>query len=152
MSFLGSCGRRSLWLGFWCIPKCLPFIILLVQDVLLFPLFEFEEHVLLSDAEADFSSSYVDSCSGGPQEWSPKNELDSEVTFYVHHYKSGRTKESRMRTNMFLAIPSGYRIVESASCTHMYVGERPWHKSFSYITMGIMLTLALSSQSACSYY
>ena len=38
--------------------------------------------------------------------------------------KSIRTKESRTRTKMFLAIPSGYRIVESASCTHIYVGER----------------------------
>ena len=56
--------------------------------------------------------------------------------------KSTRTKESRMRTRTFLAIPSGYRIVESTSCTHMYVGERAGHKSFSYITMGIMLTLA----------
>ena len=58
-----------------------------VQDALLFSLFESEEHVLLSDAEADFSSSYVDPCSGGSQEWSPKNELDSKVAFYVHHYK-----------------------------------------------------------------
>ena len=65
----------------------MPFIILLVQDALLFPLFEFEEHVLLPDVEADFSSSYVDSCSGGPQEWSPKNELDFEVTFYVHNHE-----------------------------------------------------------------
>ena len=56
--------------------------------------------------------------------------------------KSVRTKESRTRTRRFLAIPSGYRIVESASCTHMYVGERARYKSFSYITMGIMLTLA----------
>ena len=55
--------------------------------MLLFPLFEPEEHVLLSNAEADFSSSYVDPCSGGPQEWSPKDELNSEVTFYIHDHK-----------------------------------------------------------------
>ena len=152
MSSLLSCGHRSLWLGFWCIPKCLPFIILWVQDALLFLLLESEEHVLFSSMETDFSSSHVDPCSGGPQEWSPKNELDSEVTFYVHHYKSGRTKESRMRTNMFLAIPSGYRIVESASYTHIYVGERAGYKSFSYITIGMILTLAPRSQSACSQY
>ena len=36
--------------------------------------------------------------------------------------KSARTKESRTRTRTFLAIPSRYQIVESASCTHMYVG------------------------------
>ena len=64
--------------------------------------------------------------------------------------KSARMKESRTRTRTFLAIPSGYRIVESASYTHMYVGERAGYKSFSYITMGIMLTLAPRSQSACS--
>jgi len=86
-SFLGSCGRRSWWWGFWCIPKCLPFVILLVQDALLFPLFKSEEHVPLPDAEADFPSSHVYPCSGGPQEWSPKNELDSEVTFYIHDHK-----------------------------------------------------------------
>ena len=56
--------------------------------------------------------------------------------------KSARTKESHRQTKTFLAIPSGYRIVESASCTHIYVGERAGYKSFSYITMGIMLTLA----------
>ena len=66
---------------------CLPFVILLVQDVLLFPLFESEEYVLLSNTEADFASSYVNPCFGGPQEWSPKDELDSEVALYVHHYK-----------------------------------------------------------------
>ena len=38
--------------------------------------------------------------------------------------KLARKKESRTRTNMFSTIPSGYRIVESASCTAMYVGER----------------------------
>ena len=62
--------------------------------------------------------------------------------------KSARTKESRTRTRIFLAIPSGYRIVESVSYTQIYVGERAGYKSFSYITMGIMLTLAPRSQSA----
>ena len=64
--------------------------------------------------------------------------------------KSARIKESRTWTKMFLAIPSGYRIVESASYTHIHVGERAGYKSFLYITMGIMLTLAPRSQSACS--
>ena len=68
-------------------PKLPAFIILSVQDSLLFSLFEFEEHVLLPDAEADFSSSHIDPCSGGPQEWSPKNELDSEVTIYIHDHE-----------------------------------------------------------------
>ena len=45
--------------------------------------------------------------------------------------KSARTKESHTRTKTFLAIPSGYRIVESASCTHMYVGGRAGYKCFS---------------------
>ena len=92
MSFLGSCARRSWQWGFWCIPKCLPFVILSVQDALLFPLFESEEHVLLSDAEADFSSSHVNPCSGGPQEWSPKDELDSEVAFYIHDHEVRKDK------------------------------------------------------------
>jgi hypothetical protein len=65
---------------------------MLIQDTLLFPLLEFEDHVLLSDAEADFSSSYVDPCTGGPQEWSPKNELDSEVALYIHYHKVGKDK------------------------------------------------------------
>ena len=64
--------------------------------------------------------------------------------------KSAMMKESQTRTRTFLAIPLGYRIIESASCTHMYVGERVGYKSFSYITLGIMLTLAPRSQSACS--
>ena len=54
------------------------------QEVLLLPVFKLEKHVLLLDAEADFSSSDVDSCLGSPQEWSPKNELDSEVVLYIH--------------------------------------------------------------------
>ena len=66
--------------------------------------------------------------------------------------KSARMKESHTRTKMFLAIPSGYHIVESASYTHIHVGERAGYKSFSYITMGIVLTLVLRSLSACSYY
>ena len=64
--------------------------------------------------------------------------------------KSARIKESHTRTRTFLAIPTGYWIVESASCTHIYVGARAGYKSFSYITMGIMLTLAPRSQSVCS--
>jgi len=65
--------------------------------------------------------------------------------------KFARMKESCTRTRTFLAIPSGYRIVESVSCTNIYVWERAGYKSFSYITMGIMLTLALRLQSACSW-
>ena len=65
------------WWGFRCIPNCLPFVILSVQDALLFPLFESEEYILLPDVEVDFSSSHVYPCSSGPQEWSPKDELDS---------------------------------------------------------------------------
>jgi len=61
----------------------------LINDALLFPLLEFE-HVLLSDAEVDFPSSYVDPCPGGPQEWSPKNELDSVVALYIHYHKVGK--------------------------------------------------------------
>ena len=38
--------------------------------------------------------------------------------------KSARTKESRTRTKTCSPIPSGYRMVESASCTSMVVGER----------------------------
>jgi len=68
----------------------LPIVIILIQDTLLSPLLEFEDHVLLSDAEANFSSFYVDPCPGGPQEWSPKNELDSEVALYIHYQKVGK--------------------------------------------------------------
>ena len=38
----------------------------LSHEALLFPLLELEKHVLLSDAEMDFSPSYVDPCIGGP--------------------------------------------------------------------------------------
>ena len=46
-----------------------------------------EKHVVLSNMEADFSSSSVNPCSNGPQEWSPKNELHSEVALYIHYHK-----------------------------------------------------------------
>ena len=39
--------------------------------------------------EADFSSPNVDPYSGGPQDWSPKYELDSEVALYIHDHKVG---------------------------------------------------------------
>ena len=38
--------------------------------------------------------------------------------------KSAMMKESHIRTKTCLAIPSGYRTVESASCTSIVVGER----------------------------
>ena len=55
----------------------MPLAVLLDQDTLLLLFLESEEHVLLPDAGVDFSPSYVDPHSGGPQEWSPKDELDS---------------------------------------------------------------------------
>ena len=58
--------------------------------MLLFPVFEPEEHILLSDVESDFSSSDVDPCLGVPQEWSPKNELNSEVALYIHYHEIGK--------------------------------------------------------------
>ena len=81
--FLDVVGCGSSW-GEWFTPEGLSFAILMDQEALLLPVFKLEKHVLLLDAEADFSSSDVDSCLGSPQEWSPKNELDSEVVLYVH--------------------------------------------------------------------
>ena len=78
------------WLGFWCTPECLPFTVLLDHEALLFLLLEPEKHILLSDTEADFSPPDIDPCSGGPQEWSPKNELHSEVALYIHYSKVGK--------------------------------------------------------------
>ena len=46
-----------------------------------------EEHILLSNAKSDFSSSDIDPCLGSPQEWSPKNELHSEVALHIHYHK-----------------------------------------------------------------
>ena len=68
----------------------MPLAVLLDQDTLLLLFLESEEHVILPDAEVDFSPSYVDPHSGGPQEWSPKDELDSEVALYIHHHKIGK--------------------------------------------------------------
>ena len=56
-------------LGEWFTPECLPFAVLMNQEVLLFPVFKFEKHILLSNVEADFSSSDIDPYSGSPQEW-----------------------------------------------------------------------------------
>jgi hypothetical protein len=53
------------------------------QEVLLLLVFEPKEHILLTDVEADFSSSDIDPCPGGPQEWSSKNELHNEVAVGV---------------------------------------------------------------------
>jgi hypothetical protein len=50
-------------------------------------MFEPKKYVLLADMEADFSSSYVDPCPGSPQEWSPKYEIDSEVSLHIHYHK-----------------------------------------------------------------
>ena len=44
----------------------MPFTILLYYEALLFPLLELEKHVLLSNAEMDFSPSDVDPYLGGP--------------------------------------------------------------------------------------
>ena len=77
------CGGSLFWLGFWCTPECLPFAIMLYHEVLLFPSLKPEKHVLLSDAESDFSSPDIDPCPGSPHEWSPKNELHFEVALYV---------------------------------------------------------------------
>jgi len=60
------------------------------QEVLLLPVLELEKHVLLANMKADFSSSDINPCLGGPQEWSPKNELNSNVTLYIHHHKIGK--------------------------------------------------------------
>ena len=43
-----------------------PSLSLLYHEVLLFSLLELEKHVLLFDAEMDFSPSDIDSCLGGP--------------------------------------------------------------------------------------
>jgi hypothetical protein len=94
---------------------------LMNQEALLLPLLKFEKHVVPSNVEADFFSSDIDPCLGVPQEWSPKNEMHSKVAFYVETTKSARMKEFLTRTRRFLTIPSGYRIVELVSCTHMKV-------------------------------
>ena len=62
------------------------------QEALLFPVFKPEEHVLLSDTQSDFYSSNVEPCLGGPQEWSPKNEVDPEVALYIPHQEVGKNE------------------------------------------------------------
>ena len=78
------------WLGLWCTPECLPFAVLVYQEAQLIPMLEPEKYVLLSYTEVDFSPPDIDPCSGGPQEWSPKNELHSEVTLYIRYHKIGK--------------------------------------------------------------
>ena len=56
--------------------------------------------------------------------------------------KSARTKESRTHMKTCSAIPLRFRMVESASCTSIVVGERAGYSSASYITLGIIFTLA----------
>ena len=56
----------------------------------LLPVFEFEELVLLTHTESDFSFSDIDPCLGSPQEWSPKYEVHSEVALHVHYHKVGK--------------------------------------------------------------
>ena len=60
------CGGSVFWLGLWCTPECLPFTVLLDHEALLFLLLKPKKHVLLSDAEMDFSLSDIDPCLGGP--------------------------------------------------------------------------------------
>ena len=62
------------------------------QEALLFPVLKLEEHILLTDMESDFSSPDVDPCLGGPQEWSPKNEVDPEVALYIPHQEVGKNE------------------------------------------------------------
>ena len=59
-------------------------------EALLIPMLEPEKYVLLFDTEADFSPPDIDPCSRGPQEWSLKNELHSEVTLYIHYHEIGK--------------------------------------------------------------
>ena len=112
------------WLGLWCTPECLPFTVLAYQEALLIPMLEPEKYVLLSDTKADFCPPDIDPCSGGPQEWSPKNELDSEVAFYVHHYKVCKDKGVSHVDQDVLGYPFG--IPDCRVCelhTHTCWGE-----------------------------
>ena len=59
--------------------------------------------------------------------------------------KSARTKESRTHTKTCSAIPSGYRMVESASCTSIVVGRRAGYSSASYTVSYTHLTLPTNS-------
>ena len=105
-------------------PKLPALIILSIQDALLFPLFESEEHVLLPNAEADFTFPHVYPCSGGPQEWSPKVELDSEVAFYIHDHKVCKDEGVSHADQDILGYPFG--IPDCRVCelhTHVYWGE-----------------------------
>ena len=127
------CGGSLFWLGFWCTPECLPFTVLLDHEAMLFLLIEPEKHILPSDTETDFSLSDIDPCLGRPSKRSPSISITT---------KSARTKESRTRTKTCSVIPSSYRMVESASCTSIVVGERAGYSSALYITLGIIFTLA----------
>ena len=103
------------------------------QGALLFPMSEPEEHILLSNAKSDFSSSDIDPCPGGPQEWSPKYEFDSEVAFYVYYHKIGKDKGVSHSHQDIFDYPFGIsncRICELH--THICWGKSMVLKSFKY--------------------
>ena len=64
--------------------------------------------------------------------------------------KSASMKVFLTFTKRFSTTPSGYLMVESASCTHIVVGESDGYLSFLNVTLGIMLTLAPRSHIAWS--
>ena len=92
-----------------------------------------------------FSSFDIDPCPSGPYERSPKYEVDSEVALHIHYHKVGKDEGVSYSYENVFDIPSGYkgyRMVESASCTSIVVGERVGYSSASYITLGIIVMLA----------
>ena len=118
------CGGSGFWLGFWCTPECLAFAVLVYQEALLFLLLEPEKHILPSDMEIDFSLSDIDPSLADLRKGRPSTRSTPRLPSISITTKSARMKESRTRTKMCSAIPSGYRMVESASYTSIVVGER----------------------------
>ena len=74
-------------------------------------MFESEKHILLTNTESNFSFSNVNPCLGGPQEWSPKYEVDSKVALFNHNNKVGKDEGvSYSYENVFgypFGIPNG---------------------------------------------
>jgi hypothetical protein len=66
----------------------------------------------------------------------PKSPSMSRTT------KLARMKEFFTHTSRFSTTPSGYQMVESASCIYIRVRERVGYCSCSNITLGIMFMLA----------